>query len=257
MIDNKQHLIKALRTQLAGLKDKITNDFSESNYHKELELLQNDSVYPKFGFDRTEYVLIRLMGRVSISVGRRLGEIYDKVPRILASARYGLDMADVTPVYGGLELDLGLKSELLKTNDKKHLMSVVKKYCDIDINLGIGIEIRYNFNPNDSSRLRKDVNMAELLISEQLLPVYLIFSSISPREDAIARLKRAGWFFLVGEDAINFLRDILGDNFLEILEAPEIKEEINREIDQIMASLLGSYAFKELSKSASFPSIDN
>ena len=250
MTENQQKLIVALRKQLSGLGEKVLNDFSKVNYEKELGALRNDSVYPKFSFDRPEYVLIRLMGRISISVGRRLGEIYDKIPRILASARYDIELSDVAPVLDGLELDMGLKTSLLSSDNKKFVEETIRKFIGVDPKNknGLGIEIRYNFNPNDSSRLRKDVKMAELLLAEKLVPVYLVFSSISPREEAIARLTRAGWHFLVGQKAIDFLTHILGEDFLVLLEQPEIKKEIAKQVDEIMDGLVESHAFKEVLK---------
>src|SRR5690606_12444668 len=88
---------------------------------------------------------------------------------------------------------------------------------------GIGIEIRYNFNPNDSARLRKDVAMAENLAFNGLLPIYLVFSGISPRDEAIARLKRAGWSFLIGKPAVQFAKDLLGLDLATILEKPDVQ----------------------------------
>lgn len=248
MKNQQNNLLNTLRKQLKGLCRKVFDDFGQESYELELQDLKKDSVYPKFSFDRPEYVLIRLMGRLSISVGRRLGEIYDKIPRILASSHYNLDPSDVAPKLDGLELDVGLRFSLISEEQQKLIKETVKLYTQtsVDEQKGVGIEIRYNFNPNDSSRLRKDVKMAELLKNEGLVPIYLVFSSISPREDAIARLTRAGWYFLIGENAIAFLKDILGEDFLNLLENPDIKNEIVKEIDQIMKSLVNSYAFREV-----------
>lgn len=259
--DQKNNLQKALRRQLGGLGEKVLNDFGKESYERELQSLKQDSVYPKFSFDRPEYVLIRLMGRISISVGRRLGEIYDKIPRILASVRYGLDPSDVAPVLDGLELDIGLRFSLISKEYQKSIKEITEQYIktSVEKRKGVGIEIRYNFNPNDSSRLRKDVKMAELLKKEDFAPIYLVFSSISPREDAIARLTRAGWYFLVGEKAIAFLKDILGEDFLSLLENPDIKNEIVKEIDAIMNGLVKSHAFSEVLKKHGLilPSVNN
>src|SRR5690606_9353070 len=69
---------------------KIAEDFGRESYQEELEKLASDPVYRKFAFDCPEYVIVRLMGRMSISVGRRLGEIYDKIPRFVAGARFNV-----------------------------------------------------------------------------------------------------------------------------------------------------------------------
>jgi hypothetical protein len=81
-----QRFRKELCHHLAGWRNKAREDFSESNLEKELIALTNDPVYSKFHLATADYVLIRLMGRMSISIGRRLGEIYDKLPRIAAQA---------------------------------------------------------------------------------------------------------------------------------------------------------------------------
>ena len=160
-----------------------------------------------------------MMGRLSISIGRRLGEIYDKMPRFVAQGRFNLEAEDVAPKMGGkLELDVCIPLVKLIPEDQKHVAAVVPKYIPKAKSCsGVAIEIRYNFNPNDSSRLRKDVQMAELLQESDLLPLYLIFSTISPRDEAIARLTRAGWTFLVGDLATNAMNDLIGMNIQAIL----------------------------------------
>lgn len=163
------------------------------------------------------------MGRISISVGRRLGEIYDKVPRYAAAARFNLLPEQIAPIIEGLELDIGLPFPSVTETDIAHVKTVCAKYFgDGDIEKGIGIEIRYNFNPNDSSRLRKDVKMGELLAAAGMKPIYLIFSNISPRNDAISRLKGTGWNFLVGEKATEFINDLIDMDIQFMLDKPAI-----------------------------------
>ena len=240
----EEKFIKALRYQLAGLKTKVLNDFSEKNYEKELNSLIGDSLYSKFYFATPEYVLIRFMGRVSISIGRRLGEIYDKIPRIVTSLRYSIAPNKIAPKLNGLELDIGIKLSDLKKEDVKFVKKVIENHVGISANKGIGIEIRYNFNPNDSSRLRKDCTMAENIKNIGFTPIYLVFSSISPRDEAIARLKRAGWHFFIGEHAAQFSEELLGLNLAVVLDKKTIKEEIQKEVTEIMKSMINSYAFQ-------------
>jgi len=242
----EERFLQALRYQLGKLEEKVVNDFSEDSFQKELDSLKGDDVYTQFSFATPEYVLIRLMGRVSISIGRRLGEIYDKVPRYLAGARYGLNSEDVAPRFGGLELDIGIRYSLLNDTDSMLVKETAGKYLTNTSPDGVGIEIRYNFNPNDSARLRKDVDMVNYVRSEGLEPVYLVFSGISPRDDAIGRLKRAGWNFLVGQEAGSFVKDLLGLGISEILAKPKVQAEIQAKVDGIMAKLYGSYAVKQL-----------
>lgn len=83
--------LAAIHHHLDGWRRKIENDFGKECFDKELAALAGDPVYHKFAFDCPEYVVVRLMGRMSISVGRRLGEIYDKIPRYGASARFGVE----------------------------------------------------------------------------------------------------------------------------------------------------------------------
>ena len=243
----KERFLISLRHHLAGLLAKVENDFSKANFEKELASLQNDPVYSKFAFNSPEYVLVRLVGRVSISVGRRLGEIYDKIPRYVAAARFGLRPEQVAPLLQKLELDIALRFGLLSRHDVKGIQNVVRQYLNVDCgDNGLGVEIRYNFNPNDSARLRKDVVMAGLVQAENLLPIYLIYSAISPRDEAIARLKRAGWTFLVGERAIGFSRELFGLDLESILDEPAIAAEVKREIGAIMTAMVGSHAFQHV-----------
>ena len=247
--DFEERFIETFRHQLQGLSNKVVSDFSKENYESELASLQTDPVYEKFSFNRAEYVLIRFMGRISISVGRRLGEIYDKVPRFAAAARFNLAPEQIAPALDGLELDIGLNFSQLSKANQIHIACVYKKYIGSDLDTsGLGIEIRYNFNPNDSSRLRKDVKMGALLSESGLKPIYLVFSAISPRHDAISRLKNSGWTFLVGESAIQFISELLGMDIQSILDKPMIKEEIAKIVDSIMSDLVKSYAFQEVVK---------
>ena len=78
----EQQFIGQLRHHLEGWRQKVIADFSKGNFDSELASLSSDPVYPKFHFHSAAYVNIRFMGRMSISIGRRLGEIYDKVPRL-------------------------------------------------------------------------------------------------------------------------------------------------------------------------------
>jgi hypothetical protein len=243
----EDRFLGVIRHQLQGLSNKVTNDFSKENFENELAALQTDPVYEKFAFNRAEYVLVRFMGRISISVGRRLGEIYDKVPRFAAAARFNLTPEQIAPVLDGLELDIGLKFSEISLEDQQHAAATFKKYTGADLDMtGLGIEIRYNFNPNDSSRLRKDVHMGELLTAEGLKPIYLVFSSISPRQDAIARLTASGWTFLVGDPALKFISELLGMEIQTVLDKPVIKAEIKKIVDGIMSDLIKSHAFQQV-----------
>jgi len=245
----EEKFMKELRHHLSGWHSKISADFSEESFKTEISQLQNDPVYSKFGFAIPEYVLVRLMGRFSISIGRRLGEIYDKVPRFITSARFDLSPEEVAPMFDGLQLDIGIPLEALSDEDKQHLVPIFQSsFPNSEIKNGLGIEIRYNFNPNDSARLRKDEHMASLLLNAGLFPIYLIFSEISPREEAIARLKRAGWNFLVGKAADGFMNKLIGMDFSTILDRPKIQNEIRQDIDLLMEEMRNSVAFKRGAK---------
>jgi hypothetical protein len=241
--------LAALRRHLAGWRKKVTNDFSSDAYDKELAQLVGDSLYPQFGFARPEYVFIRLMGRMSISIGRRLGEIYDKIPRFVAAAKFGLPLDKIAPKMKNLELDIGIRFADISSADKRHIKKIIRSYTRAKFTgEGIGIEIRYNFNPNDSSRLRKDCDMAGYLLEEGLFPIYLVFSAISPRDEAIARLKRAGWTFLVGQDASRFSNELFGLNLGTILEQDKIRQEITEEIGALFDDIFSSHAFTTVMK---------
>lgn len=242
----ERKFLQAIRHHIAGWRRKIEGDFGKRSFDQELAKLESDPVYSKFAFDCPEYVLVRLMGRISISVGRRLGEIYDKLPRFVASARFDVAPDRVAEKFNGLELDIGLRYELLSEDDQQHVANVIKQLGADGTETGVGIEIRYNFNPNDSARLRKDVDMAEYVQAEGLFPLYLIYSAISPRDEAIARLTRAGWRFLQGEDASNFTTVLFGADFLGILERPEVRDRVHEEVRALMASIFESYAFSQV-----------
>jgi len=163
-LELETEFIESLRHHLSGLYAKAERDFSQSGFADELRNLRRDPVYPKFALDCPEYALIRLIGRMSISIGRRLGEIYDKIPRFIAASRFNLSPDEVSPKLNSLELDIGLKFNLLSHEDRNHVKETIKQYLQhAEFSRGIGIEIRYNFNPNDSARLRKDVDMANYL----------------------------------------------------------------------------------------------
>jgi hypothetical protein len=240
-------IVAELRHHLAGWRAKIVNDFSQANFESELASLKGDPLYPKFNFDTPDYVMIRFMGRVSISIGRRLGEIYDKISRRLAVERYGITHQQVAPKFGGLELDVGLRFSDLQAYDADYVKQICRKYIFEEIACdGIGIEIRYNFNPNDSSRLRKDCDMAAKLVQAGLRPIYLVFSSISPRDEAISRLERAGWKFLVGQNALDFSTELLGVDLAEIWDRPLIKSEIQKEVNGMMSDIKASFSFSQV-----------
>ena len=242
----ERKFIKMFRHHLSGWKRKIDRDFAKPSYDMELAKLATDPVYAKFALDCPEYVLVRLMGRMSISVGRRLGEIYDKLPRFVASARFDVSQEKVAEKFNGLELDIGLRYDYLSIADREHVTATLASYGADGSETGVAIEIRYNFNPNDSARLRKDVDMAEYVRKAGLFPLYLIYSAISPRDEAIARLTRAGWYFLQGEDASDFSIQLLGIDFLGILERADVRERVQKEVRELMASIFSSYAFSQV-----------
>jgi hypothetical protein len=249
-MNGQQHFedrfVAALNHHLDGWEAKVLRDFSSEAYATELAALRGDPVYEPFGLDCAEYVLIRLIGRMSISVGRRLGEIYDKLPRIVAAARFGLQSEQVAEKFGGLELDIGLRVANLATEeDRAHLQSHIKRFSN-ESHSGIGIEIRYNFNPNDSARLRKDVDMAAKLKEAGLLPVYLIFSAISPRDEAIARLQRGGWHFRQGNEALTFAHELLGVDLMSVMKNEHIATKIKERMRRMVRSIYASDAFKKL-----------
>lgn len=231
-----------LEHHLSGWLEKVSEDFSQEAFERELQDLKRDPVYASFGFATAEYVLIRLMGRISISIGRRLGEVYDKIPRLITQARFGLSDEQVAPkIADKLELDVCIPKHSLSKGDAAHVAVVAREFLrSKTLQNGLGIEIRYNFNPNDSARLRKDVEMAQLLKHSGLTPIYLIFSTISPRDEAIARLKRAGWTFLVGDEASGFMRSLIGMDFQSILK--EVRGELDTKVAKIMEQIYTSPA---------------
>ena len=123
----RSHMVRSLRWHFAGWKAKIQRDFSATGYATELDSLRGDAVYHLFSFDRPEYALIRLMGRMSISIGRRLGEIYDKLPRLAAAARFNLSMDEVVQKISGLEVDLILRTVSLADSDQIYLNDVLSR----------------------------------------------------------------------------------------------------------------------------------
>ena len=249
----ERRFLEGLRRHLGGWRDKVATDFSEGAYNDELAALGGDGIYSMFSLDNPTYVLIRLMGRMSISIGRRLGEIYDKIPRFVVQARFGLSAEEVGPkIRGRLDLDIGIpyNSPNLADPDRQHIMRCVQEHLGINTadREGLGIEIRYNFNPNDSARLRKDDNMARYLVEDGMLPIYIIFSGISPRDEAIQRLTRNGWTFVIGENAVSFMKELTGMDLETIMERPVVKTEISQEVAAIMRSILDSHAFGEAVK---------
>lgn len=244
----EDRFIEIVRQQLKGLSKKVENEFSQKNYEKELLELTEDPVFSKFSFNTAEYVLIRFMGRISISIGRRLGHIYEKVPRYAAAARFHLSPKDIAPKFNKLELDVGLDFSKITSQDISRIKKLYKKYFDDrEHKKGIGIEIRYRFSPNDNARITKDVNMGKYLANAGLTPVYLIFSSDIKRfKDAIPRLRKSGWSFLAGEKAIEFINELLLLDIQSLLDEPAIKDEIKKVIDEILKNLVSSHAFNQV-----------
>lgn len=240
--------LEHLRHHLKGWQSKVDNDFGKAAYDAELKGLTSDPVYSKFHLASAEYILIRLMGRMSVSIGRRLGELYDKIPRLAAQARYGLEREKVVVKFDGLELDVGLALGDLSSKDVTHLSSTCKKHLGLDLKKykGLAIEIRYNFNPNDSARLRKDKQLAALLNDDGYFPLYLVFAENSPRlGDAVASLKRAGWQFLIGQPALQFMAEVVGFDISNVLDRTEVSKEIQEEMRSLMQSIKQSYAYKQ------------
>jgi hypothetical protein len=142
----EEHLVEQIRHHLNGLKEKIILDFSEKSFVKEINSLKSDPIYPKFHLASQEYALIRLMGRISVSIGRRLGEIYDKLPRMIAQSVFKIPLTKIAPKMGGkLELDTCLPFDCLSGGDKKHVQKIVKKYTNKQYEKGVGIEVRICF----------------------------------------------------------------------------------------------------------------
>jgi len=70
--DTEERFLKELRHHFKGWLEKVTRDLADSAFEEELVKLRRDPVYSAFGLAIPEYALIRLMGRLSISIGRRL-----------------------------------------------------------------------------------------------------------------------------------------------------------------------------------------
>jgi hypothetical protein len=148
-----------------------------------------------------------------------------------------------------LELDIGLRFASVAQEDAQHIKAIAEKFTARKADgAGIGIEIRYNFNPNDSARLRKDCDMASYVTAANLLPIYMVFSAISPRDEAIARLTRAGWSFVVGTRAQEFSNELFGINLSNILEQEKVRKEIETEVAGLFNDMFGSPAFTEIMK---------
>lgn len=248
----KARFLELLTRALDGWHEKILLDFSEASFDAELSDLLSDEVYKSFGLAEPEYVLIRLMGRVSISVGRRLGELYDNLPKFVAATRFGLTPEEVAEKIDNLKLDVYIPFDKLTKTDLDASIAVVQSSLGLDASIseGLGIEIRYNFNPNDSARLRKDVAMAEGLIARNLVPIYLVYSGISPREEAMDRLTRAGWNFLVAGDASTFTKELLGLDLAKFFEDKDVKNVIADGVDRMMVAMMESVAFSKAVDSA-------
>jgi hypothetical protein len=243
----QERFLLELRHHFQGWLAKVTRDLSASAFQAEIESLRTDPLYSAFGLATPEYALVRVMGRLSISIGRRLGEIYDKIPRFVTQARFNLTALEVAPkVDGTLELDVCVPLSRLTAEDRERVKNVMVHHVYSATKFtGVAIEIRYNFNPNDSARLRKDVHMVELLLAQKLAPVYLIFSTISPRDEAIARLRRAGWNFLVGPAAAEFMNQLIGMDIQAILGSGAVREEVAIEMARIMRGLYESEAVRQ------------
>lgn len=250
--ETEERFLNLLQRAFVGWRAKIEEDFSQESFDRELASLESDDVYRLFGLAVPEYVLIRLMGRVSISIGRRIGELYDNLPKFVAAARFGLTPRDVAVRIDGLRLDVGIPFEFLDATAKEEALECVHEHLGLKLDgkEGLGIEIRYNFNPNDSARLRKDVSMAKGLEANNFCPIYLVFSGISPRDEAIQRLGRGGWNFLIGQRASDFTKCLLGLDLSALLSDAKVQATIAREADEMMLALMTSPGFLTAVESA-------
>lgn len=250
---DRSRFLEHLRRHLRGLREKATGDFSSETLDLELKQLRSDPVYSAFRLDTEEYAAIRLLGRMSISIGRRLGDLYERLPRIAAQTRFGLTDEQVSPKLGGrLELDVCIPVSLLSKPDRD---SVAQLFATVftgeDLGEGLAIEIRYNFNPNDSSRLRKDCEMTTLIRAQKMFPIYMVFSTSSPRGEAIKRLKKAGWHFLIGIEAYKFLDSVFGFDVFAILAAPDVRDEVHDQIRGLMSDIFSSEVMKKIGEKQS------
>ena len=252
----RESFLKQLRHHMKGWEEKVHELFYTQEFNEGLQLLKSDPVYSRFGFDIPEFEIVRRIGRMSISIGRRIGEIYDKVPRLMAQAKFGLTkeiVAQKIPTASsgsGLEMDILLPYE--KFDDHGEVRRVRELVSSLDNSgfpsgsKGIGIEIRFNFNPNDSSRLRKDVELGKALQDNGFLPIYLIFTENSPRDEAILRLSRSGWNFIIGNEAKQFMHHLFEADFTTILDEPTISKEIKSYSKKLMRSIFTSPAYKTI-----------
>jgi hypothetical protein len=124
----QERFLTELRRHFLGWLQKFKQDLSEEVFEAEINALRGDPVYSAFGLASAEYALVRMMGRISISIGRRLGEIYDKLPRFVTQARFSLDSDSVAPSLDGLELDVCVPLGKLGADDRKHVESVARSH---------------------------------------------------------------------------------------------------------------------------------
>jgi len=79
-------------------------------------------------------------------------------------------------------------------------------------------------------------------------PLYLVFAENSPRlADAVASLTRAGWKFVIGTPALNFMAELVGFDISKVLDIPEVSAEVKKEVDELMKEIWGSHACRQLS----------
>ena len=242
----KKNIEVSLIRHFEELLQKIENEFDNNNFNLELHNLKVDPVYSLWHFDRKEYVLIRKMGRISISIGRRLGDVYDKVIREAIMARFDLTLDQVAPKLGdkpSIEIDAKIGFNDINKNEIRRIKKVARStFLKIPRQYeGLGIECRYNFNPNDSARLRKDLRMYELVANSNLIPIFLVFSTSSPRQDAINRLSKTGWKFLIGNDSYKFLKNIVEFDFKTFLKSKQIQSIMKDNSNKIFTLLKKKY----------------
>jgi hypothetical protein len=68
----RERFLLALRHHFQGWINKARQDFGDKAFADELSALSGDELYTNFGLASPEYAIIRLMGRMSVSFGRRL-----------------------------------------------------------------------------------------------------------------------------------------------------------------------------------------
>lgn len=229
--------------------------------------IENDLLADVFLLNAPSIVQMKLGGRITTSIHRKVGDACEKATRAIIGIVYSIkperlvaermvtiDLGDGRTEQVTRKIDVLLKAENLDAIKKQKLLAIIPQfsteflsnvgvretYRGYDLSkayfTGVGIEVRHAYQSADSKRVQGDKSLAELFIKERLLPVMLIYSGLV-NWSVINAYKRY-WLVKVGNNAFDFIKDTTGIDFGGILRSlkPDVHHFIKGRLSEFRIS---------------------